>query len=62
MIRAAVVIALGAVLVLAGTGCGSHPTASTSQTPVPSENYGDILTSDGAPDIDPALQSLTAWA
>ena len=62
MIRAAVVMALGAVLVLAGTGCGSHPTASTSQTPVPSENYGDILTSDGAPDIDPALQSLTAWA
>lgn len=50
------------LVVVAGAGCG-HESSSTPQAPTPPpENYGDIVANEGATDLDPALQSATAWA
>ncbi len=62
MFRAAMAMAVLVVIVLTGAGCGGGATSAPSQTPVPVERYGDVISNDGASDLDPSLQSVTAWA
>ncbi len=62
MIRATVATSmlLGALL---GVMSCSHPAPPPTPTvPTVNENYGDIIASEGAFDLDPALQSVVGWA
>lgn len=62
MFRAAMAMSVLVVIVLTGAGCGGGATPPTSQAPLPVERYGDVISNEGASDLDPALQSATAWA
>ncbi|MEZ0358652.1 lipase family protein [Mycobacterium sp. SA01] len=50
------------IAALLGAGCGGRPPQPTSTTPPPSETYGDVISSEGATDLDPSLQSVVGWA
>ncbi|WP_165774155.1 lipase family protein [Mycolicibacterium sphagni] len=44
-----------------GTACAGRTSHSTTES-APPENYGDVVTSDSATDLDPSLQSAVGWA
>jgi hypothetical protein len=63
IIRAVTALSILMVVALVGAGCTTRPPrpAPTDDT-TPSENYGDIITSDAVTDLDPELQSAAGWA
>jgi len=51
------------IVALLGTACGgSSPSQPATSKPAPSEQYGDVISSNGATDLDPSLQSVVGWA
>ncbi|WP_168214764.1 lipase family protein [Mycolicibacterium sp. ELW1] len=63
MRRIVTALSLLVIVVLSGAACGKSPSPQpTTDKPAPSEQYGDVITSDAARDLDPSLQSAVEWA
>jgi len=51
------------IVALGGAACSSNsPSQPTASNPAPSEQYGDVIDSNGATDLDPSLDSVVGWA
>ncbi|WP_174398852.1 lipase family protein [Mycolicibacterium sphagni] len=61
MRRISATLVILTVVALIGTACGGKSAPSTKQSGPP-ESYGDVVTSEAARDLDPALQSTVGWA
>jgi hypothetical protein len=50
------------IVALITVSCSGRPPRPPVKEDGPSENYGDVITSDAATDLDPSLQSAVGWA
>ncbi|WP_179466387.1 lipase family protein [Mycolicibacterium vinylchloridicum] len=50
------------IVALISVGCSGRPDRPPVKEDGPSENYGDVIASDAATDLDPSLQSAVGWA